>query len=83
MTVEVQVCADRGAMAVRAAELTASASYLDLMRNLTEVEQQIQYARRYYNGAVNNLNTRIATFPDLLVARLLRFVPAEYFEFEP
>jgi len=32
---------------------------------------------------VNNLNTRIATFPDLLVARLLRFTPAEYFEFEP
>ena len=64
-------------------ELTASASYLDLMRNLTDVEQQIQFARRYYNGAVNNLNTRIATFPDLLVARLLRFAPAEYFEFEP
>ena len=64
-------------------ELTASASYLELMRNLTDVEQQIQFARRYYNGAVNNLNTRIATFPDLLVARLLRFTPAEYFEFEP
>jgi LemA protein len=62
-------------------ELNASASYLDLMRNLTE--EQIQFARRYYNGAVNNLNTRVATFPDLLVARLLRFVPAEYFEFEP
>ena len=64
-------------------ELTASASYLELMRNLTDVEQQIQFARRYYNGAVNNLNPRIATFPDLLVARLLRFTPAEYFEFEP
>ena len=56
---------------------------LELMRNLTEVEQQIQFARRYYNGAVNNLNTRTSTFPDLLVARLLRFGPAEYFEFEP
>jgi LemA protein len=64
-------------------DLTASAGYLDLMRNLTEVEEQIQFARRYYNGAVNNLNTRTATFPDLLVARLLRFGPAEYFEFEP
>jgi LemA protein len=64
-------------------ELTASESYLELMRNLTDVEQQIQFARRYYNGAVNNLNTRIATFPDLLVAHLLRFGPAEYFEFEP
>lgn len=63
-------------------DLTASASYLELMRNLTEVEQQIQFARRYYNGAVNNLNTRIASFPDLLVARALRIAPAEYFEVE-
>jgi LemA protein len=64
-------------------ELKASASFLELMRNLSDVEQQIQFARRYYNGTVNNLNTRIATFPDLVVAKLLRFTPAEYFEFEP
>jgi LemA protein len=63
-------------------DLRASASYIDLMRNLSDVEQHIQFARRYYNGAVNNLNTRIASFPDLVVARLLRFRPAEYFEFE-
>jgi LemA protein len=53
------------------------------MQNLSDIEQQIQFARRYYNGAVNNLNTRVATFPDLVVARLLGFRPAEYFEFEP
>jgi len=64
-------------------ELKASDSFLNLQHNLTEVENQIQYARRYYNGAVNRLNTRIETFPDLLVARLLRFTPAEYFDFEP
>jgi LemA protein len=63
-------------------ELKASASFVDLMRNLTDTENQLQFARRYYNGAVNNLNTRVATFPDLIVARLLRFAPAEYFEFE-
>jgi LemA protein len=63
-------------------DLKASASYLELMRNLSDFEEQIQFARRYYNGAVNNLNTRIATFPDLVVAGLLRFRPAEYFEFE-
>ena len=63
-------------------ELKASVSYVELMENLTDAENQNQYARRYYNGAVNNLNTRIATFPDLVVARLLRFSPAEYFEFE-
>jgi len=64
-------------------ELKASDSFLNLQHNLTEVENQIQFARRYYNGAVNRLNTRIETFPDLLVARLLRFTPAEYFDFEP
>jgi LemA protein len=64
-------------------ELKASASYLEPMKNLSDAENQIQYARRYYNGAVNNLNTRIATFPDLVPARLFGFVQAEYFEFEP
>jgi len=63
-------------------ELKASENFLDLQRKLADTENQIQYARRYYNGAVNNLNTRIETFPDLLVARALRFRPAEYFELE-
>ena len=63
-------------------ELKASTSYVELMKNLTDAENQIQYARRYYNGAVNNLNTRIATFPDVIPARLFGFAPAEYFEFE-
>ncbi len=63
-------------------ELKASASYVALLENLSETENQIQYARRYYNGAVNNLNTRIATFPDAIPARLFGFKPAEYFEFD-
>jgi LemA protein len=64
-------------------ELKASDSFLNLQHNLTEIENQIQYARRYYNGTVNRLNTRIQTFPDLVPARLFGFVPAEYFDFEP
>lgn len=71
------------AVAEQYPELKASENFLDLQRNLTEVETQIQYARRYYNGAVNNLNTRIDTFPDLLVARVFGFTAAEYFEPEP
>jgi len=63
-------------------ELKASQSFLELQRNLSEVEDTIQYARRYYNGAVNNLNTRVDTFPDLLVARLFGFRAAEYFELD-
>ncbi len=63
-------------------ELKASRSFLDLQHQLSEVEDQIQYARRYYNGAVNNLNTRVDTFPDLVMARLFGFRPAEYFELD-
>jgi len=61
-------------------DLRASESFLELMKNLTDTENQLQYARRYYNGTVNNLNTRIETFPDVLVARVFGFAPAEYFE---
>ncbi len=61
-------------------ELKASESFLNLQRNLSETEENIQYARRYYNGTVNNLNTRVDTFPDVLIARMLGFRAAEYFE---
>lgn len=63
-------------------ELKASQSFLDLQRNLSAAEDHIQFARRYYNGAVNNLNTRIDSFPDLLVARALGYRHAEYFELD-
>lgn len=63
-------------------ELKASRSFLELQHNLSETEDQIQFARRYYNGAVNNLNTRVETFPDVLVARALGFRAADYFELD-
>lgn len=61
-------------------ELKASDNFLDLQRNISDAESQIQFARRYYNGAVRNLNTRIDSFPDTLIARLFRFRRREYFE---
>jgi LemA protein len=63
-------------------DLKSNESYLDLQQEISEVERDIQFARRYYNGAVNNLNTRIESFPDIIIARLLNFKPAEYFELE-
>lgn len=63
-------------------ELKANQSFLDLQRNLTDTEDRIQFARRYYNGAVRNLNVRIESFPDMLVARLFGFLPAQYFDYE-
>ena len=63
-------------------DLKADAGFLDLQRNVSEVEEHLQHARRYYNGAVRALNTRVDSFPDLIVARTLGFRHAEYFEME-
>lgn len=63
-------------------ELKANQSFLQLQTDISAVEADIQFARRYYNGAVRNLNTRIESFPDLIIARLFNYAPARYFEFE-
>lgn len=63
-------------------ELKADRSFLQLQSDVTAVETDIQFARRYYNGAVRNLNTRIESFPDLLLARAFGYRHADYFEFE-
>lgn len=61
-------------------ELKADASFRDLMTRLVEIENEIQYARRYYNGSVRDLNNLIESFPTNLVARLFGFRPGEFFE---
>ena len=63
-------------------ELKADAQYLDLLRQISDVENHIQYARRYYNGSVNNLNVRIDSFPDTLIAGFFKFKHAEFFQFD-
>jgi LemA protein len=68
------------AAAERYPELKASTSFLALQNDLSDIENNIQYARRYYNGAVRNLNTRIDSFPDMAIASLFGFRPREYFE---
>ena len=63
-------------------DLKADDAFLALQKDLTDVENTIQYARRYYNGAVRMLNTRIDSFPDTLMAAMFRFIKAEYFEID-
>jgi len=60
-------------------ELKADGNFLQLQRDLVETEDHLQYARRFYNGAVRIYNTRIETFPDMLVAKPFAFAPAEFF----
>jgi LemA protein len=61
-------------------DLKADHNFRQLQSELTDTEDQIQYARRFYNGAVRIFNTRIQSFPQLLLARPLGFSPAEFFE---
>jgi LemA protein len=74
----------KGLIAVAEAypDLKADSQYLHLLHQLTEVENHIQFARRYYNGSVQNLNVRIDSFPDMLIASLFRFKRADFFELE-
>ena len=63
-------------------ELKASANFAQLHDSLVEVEEQLQYARRYYNGSVRDNNNLVESFPALLVARLFGFRQADFFEVE-
>lgn len=63
-------------------DLKASENFSSLQRDLVEVEEQLQYARRFYNGAVRDLNDAVQRVPDLLVARIGGFDNAEFFQAE-
>jgi len=63
-------------------DLKASQNFSDLHKSLDEVEDAIQMARRYYNGAVRNLNVAVESFPSNLIAKQFKFEKAEYFEIE-
>jgi LemA protein len=63
-------------------DLKANQNFLDLQSQLGKIEEEIQLARRYYNGTVRELNIKIESFPSNLVAGFFRFTPAEFFEIE-
>lgn len=61
-------------------DLKASENFLALQRELAETEDKIEMARRFYNGAVRELNTLIASVPSNLVANAFGFKERQYFE---
>lgn len=63
-------------------ELRAGDSYLDLQKRLADVENQLQMARRYYNGTVRDYNTAVESFPSNLVARAAGFALEPFFQVE-
>lgn len=63
-------------------QLWASDQFKTLHRSLVEVEDYIQYARRYYNGSVRDYNVRIHSFPDVVLAKFFSMKEADFFEVE-
>ena len=63
-------------------DLKASTNFLELQRELTDTEDKVQAARRFYNGNVRDLNIKIESFPANLVASSLGFQKIELFELE-
>lgn len=63
-------------------ELKASANFQTLQKDLGDLEDQIQLARRYYNGAVRNLNVSVQQFPSNLIAGMTGFTPAQFFQLD-
>jgi LemA protein len=63
-------------------ELKASANFQSLQGDLANIEDQIQLARRYYNGAVRDFNVMIEQFPSNLIANMGSFKPAAFFQID-
>lgn len=63
-------------------DLKANTTFLEFQSALQTVEDEIQLSRRYYNGAVRNLNIAVESFPSNIVAGGFGFAKAEYFELE-
>ena len=61
-------------------DLKASQNFLDLQNELSDTENKIEMARRFYNGATRGLNTKVQSFPANLIAGMFNFKTSEYFE---
>ncbi len=62
--------------------LKANENFLSLQKDLSAVEDEIQLARRYFNGTVRNYNILVESFPSLLIARLINAHKSEYFSLD-
>ena len=61
-------------------ELKANQNFLGLQNQIAELEDQLQMARRYYNGTVRDFNISIQSFPDVLLARATGFHEEHFFQ---
>src|SRR5207245_9819079 len=61
-------------------QLRAIESFTSLQNSLSQIEDTVQNARRYYNAVVRDLNTKIQQFPTNIFANILGFKPREFFD---
>lgn len=90
-TIESKVQAESGltgalktlfAVAENYPNLKANENFAHLHNDLGKLEEELQLARRYYNGAARNFNVVVQSFPSNIVARMTGFVSAPYFELD-
>lgn len=60
-------------------DLKANVNFLELQRELSDTENKLQAARRFYNGTVLELNTAVESFPSNIIANMFKFVKSEFF----
>lgn len=63
-------------------DLKANQNFLQLQGELSDTESKVAYSRQFYNTNVRDYNTKIETFPSVLIARQFGFAPSDYFEAE-
>ncbi len=68
------------ALAENYPDLKANENFLNLQNELVETENYLQFARRYYNGSVRDLNTMIESVPSNIVAGMFRFTLRDFFQ---
>ena len=68
------------ALAEQYPDLKANENFLALQKDLSQIEEELQLARRYYNGTVRNYMVKIAQFPSNIIAKMFGFESVSYFE---
>jgi len=63
-------------------DLKANENFLELQRELTDTENKIQAARRFFNTNVRDLNIKVESFPSNVIANMFKFTKREFFELE-
>ncbi|HVX80077.1 MAG: LemA family protein [Devosia sp.] len=63
-------------------DLKANTTFLEFQAALQKIEDELQLARRYYNGTARNLNVAVQSFPSSIIASMFHFTTAQYFELD-